>query len=52
MAFQDHFPFMMMSGSSMKDLNGKLDSKITSDQFRPNFMVATELPPFDEVRIN
>ena len=52
-AYQDAAPFMLISEGSLADVNKKLPSgvsKVTMDQFRPNF-VASGCDAFDEVCI-
>lgn len=48
-AYQDGFPLMLMSESSVAELNQRLgDNKVTITQFRPNFAVSNVLVPFEE----
>jgi len=48
-AYQDGFPLMLMSESSVTELNQRLsDNKVTVKQFRPNIAISNALAPFDE----
>ena len=55
-SFADGFPFLVISQSSLDDLNTRLENPISMIRFRPNFVVADTLP-FEEdqwkrIRIN
>lgn len=38
-SFADGYPFLLISESSMKDLNKKLEAPISMNRFRPNFVI-------------
>jgi uncharacterized protein YcbX len=38
-SFADAYPFLLLSESSLSDLNRRLDSPITTDRFRPNIVI-------------
>jgi len=39
-SFADAYPFLLAGESSLKDLNARLENKITMNRFRPNFVVS------------
>lgn len=46
-AYPDFAPVMLLSEASVKDLNTKLDKKVTMERFRPNIIVS-DCKPFEE----
>ncbi|XP_078001191.1 mitochondrial amidoxime reducing component 2-like [Glandiceps talaboti] len=40
LAYQDSTPFMVIGESSLQDLNLKLDTPVTMQNFRPNFVIS------------
>lgn len=46
-AFSDGYPVLLISQSSLDDLNSRLDSPVTMERFRPN-LVVTGCEPFAE----
>jgi len=45
--YADQAPILLVSSASIRDLNGKLKSPVTTDHFRPNLAVENEIP-FEE----
>ncbi|XP_002735772.1 mitochondrial amidoxime-reducing component 1-like [Saccoglossus kowalevskii] len=45
--YMDSTPYMVISQSSLDDLNGKLETSVTAKHFRPNF-VLSGMEPFEE----
>ncbi len=43
-AFSDGFPLLLISESSLKDLNGRVSEEITMKRFRPNLVVKNTAP--------
>ncbi|MBG56586.1 MAG: MOSC domain-containing protein [Deltaproteobacteria bacterium] len=43
-AFSDGFPLLLISESSLEDLNGRIDEKISMKRFRPNLVVKNTIP--------
>ena len=43
-SFADAFPFLVISQESLADLNGRLDTPLPMDRFRPNLVVAGAAP--------
>lgn len=50
-SFADAYPFMMISQASLDELNGRLDTPLPMDRFRPNIVI-TGASPFQEDTIN
>ena len=48
-AFQGFSSYLLATETSLKDLNGRLEKPVTMNNFRPNIVVANEIP-FDEVK--
>jgi uncharacterized protein len=46
-SFADGYPFHLLGESSLEDLNGRLDSQLPMNRFRPNFIVSGSLA-YDE----
>jgi uncharacterized protein YcbX len=46
--YSDDSPFMLISESSLDDLNSRLKDKVTMRNFRPNFVVKNVSAPYDE----
>lgn len=46
-SFADGYPFHIVGESSLEDLNGRLDSSLPMNRFRPNFVVSGS-PAYDE----
>lgn len=46
-SFSDGYPFLIIGQSSLDDLNGRLEVKVSMNRFRPNF-VFTNGDPFEE----
>lgn len=46
-SFADGYPFHIIGESSLRDLNGRLDSSLPMNRFRPNFVVSGSLA-YDE----
>lgn len=46
-AFQDEFPFMLMTTASVEDLNTRVETPVKVDNFRPNILIETS-KAFDE----
>jgi uncharacterized protein len=46
-SFADAYPFHLIGESSLEDLNGRLDSSLPMNRFRPNFVVSGSLA-YDE----
>ena len=49
-AFQDMFPYLLMSEASVEDLNTRLEKPVTLNNFRPNIVVS-ECEPYAEVKV-
>ncbi|ELU05622.1 hypothetical protein CAPTEDRAFT_165514 [Capitella teleta] len=41
-------PYLLGTNTSLDDLNSKLDVEIPMERFRPNFIIDTHCPPYDE----
>jgi uncharacterized protein YcbX len=48
LSFADGFPILMISEESLADLNGRLQTPVTMDRFRPNIVVSGADYSFDE----
>lgn len=48
--FADAFPFLLISEASLADLNGRLDTPLPMNRFRPNLVIAG-VEPFGEDRL-
>lgn len=46
--FQDGFPLLLATESSLADLNRRLAEPVTMLRFRPNVVIAGDLQPFEE----
>jgi uncharacterized protein len=46
-SFADGYPYLILGTASLTDLNGRLESPVDVDRFRPNIVIETEVP-FEE----
>ena len=47
--YSDDSPFLLISESSLNDLNSRLKEKVSMRNFRPNFVVKDVVAAYDEV---
>lgn len=48
LSMADGYPYLVLSSSSLDDLNSKLDKPVQFDRFRPNIIVSNEIPYEEE----